>query len=57
MKKENKLKTLSRADGNKLTIGVDVNIPKSTWLYLGLAIAIPGVIFLVLNTIKQAITK
>ena len=44
-------------DNNLFNAGVDVNlnIPKATWLYLGLAISIPSVIIILMLILKEKI--
>lgn len=42
---------------NAINAGININIPKQTWIGLGLAIGIPAVLIIAMLIIKDTINK
>lgn len=42
---------------NTFSAGINLNIPKSTWLYMAAAVTVPAVIIILMLILKENIAK
>lgn len=56
-KKPFRLNKATDEQNNLINAGININIPRSTWLYMATAITVPAIIIILMLTLKDKLKQ